>query len=270
MTVQPAPGDTPGDDRLATDTGTVLMLSNMHTRCDGVPVDELPDAVRFELDQMLASQDAPPMSELSDAEFLAQMRTRLITPDTSGELSMDYARPAFDGLVAELRRDLPTTVQTVSDSDIEGRDVDLLFDVGQRNTDAEPAEVDSLDHEVFALSGDSLFIASKALNIPRLIETVLDGVAPLGVLFSVPHRGLLFLHRVGASTVEAASWIASATVNATDNPLGGVVSYDTYYWYGGTTQPITRVDVDAHSIAILVGGAFEDALNQVAELHAGN
>ncbi|ODR21979.1 hypothetical protein [Mycolicibacterium porcinum] len=269
MTVQPAPGDTPGDDRLATDTGTVLWLSNMHTRCRDVSVEELPDAVRIEIDQFFAGRDAPPMSELSDAEFLAQMRTRLITPDTSGDLSMDYARPAFDGLVAELRRDLPTTVQTVSDSDIDGRDIDLLFEIGQRNTDAEPAEVETLDHEVFALSGESLFIASKALNMPRLIETVLGGVAPLGVLFSVPHRGLLFLHRVGTSTLEAAPWIASATVGAADNPLGGVVSYDTYFWYGGSVQPITRIDLDSKSISIHVEGSFADALNQVAELPRG-
>ncbi|MGW4095986.1 hypothetical protein [Mycobacterium sp. NPDC004974] len=269
MTVSPAPGDRPGDDRLATDAGTVLWLSNMHTRCRDVSVEELPDAVRFEVEQILAGQDAPPMSELSDAEFLAQMRTRLITPDTGGELSLDYARPAFDGLVAELRRDLPTAVQTVSDSDIAGRDIDLLFQAGQRNTDAEPVDVQALDHEVFALSGDSLFIASKALNMPRLIETVLDGVAPMGVLFSVPHRGLLFLHRVGQSTLEAAPWIVSATVSAADNPLGGVVSYNTYFWYGGSAQPITRIDGDNESIALLVEGPFADALGQVAELPRG-
>jgi hypothetical protein len=269
MTVHPAPGDTPGDDRLATDTGTVLWLSNMHTRCREVPIDALPEAVRIEVDQFLAGLDAPPMSELPDAEFLAQMRTRLITPDTSGDLSLEYARPAFDGLVAELRRDLPTTVQTVSDSDVAGRDIDLVFQIGQRNTDAEPADAQALDHDVFALSGDSLFIASKALNMPRLIETVLDDVAPLGVLFSVPHRGLLFLHRVGTSTLEAAPFIASATVSAADNPLGGVVSYNTYFWYGGSVQPITRIDADNQSIALLVGGPFADALDQVAELPRG-
>lgn len=269
MTVQPAPGDTPGDDRLATDTGLVLWLSNVHARCRDLSVEELPDAVRSDIDYTLSGLGAPPMSELSDAEFLAQLRTRLIPPDTSGELAVDYARPAFGGLVAELRRDLPTSVQTVRDSDIVGRDVDLLFEVGQRNTDAEPAEVETLDHESFALSGESLFIASKALNMPRLIETVLNGVAPLGVVFSVPHRGLLFLHRVGPSTVEATGWIASATVGAADDPVGGVVSYDTYFWNDGSVQPITRIDLDSQSIAILVEGSFEDALNQVAGLQRG-
>lgn len=102
--------------------------------------------------------------------------------------------------------------------------------------------------------------------MPRLIETVLNGVAPLGVLFSVPHRGLLFLHRVGASTLEAAPWIASATVSAAEHPLGGAVSHDTYFWYGGSVQPITRIDADNQSIALLVDGPFSDALAQVAEL----
>ncbi|WP_280830762.1 hypothetical protein [Mycolicibacterium frederiksbergense] len=266
MTVHPAPDDAPGDDRLATDSGTVFWLSNLQVRCRELSVEEMADAVRSHIDQTLAGRDAPPMFDLSDAEFFSQIRTRLITPDTTGGLSVDYARPAFDGLVAELRRDLPTTVQTVSDSDIVGRDIDLLYQIGQRNTDAEPVEIDSLDHEVFALSGDSLFVASKALNMPRLIETVLNGVAPLGVLFSVPHRSLLFLHGVGPSTVDAAPWIASATVGEADNPLGGVISYDTYFWYGGTVQPITRIDLDTQSISIVVEGPFADALGQVAEL----
>lgn len=269
ITVSPAPGDTPGDDRLATDAGTVLWLSNMHTRCRGVPVEELPDAVRIEVDTFLAGLDAPPMSELSDDEFYAQLRTRLITPDTSGELSLDYARPAFDGLVAELRRDLPTTVQTVSDSDIAGRDIDLLYEIGQRNTDAEPVEIQALDHEIFALTGESLFVASKALNMQRLIATVLNGDAPLGVLFSVPHRSALFLHRVGASTVDAAPWIATATIGEAEDALGGVISRDTYFWYGDTVQPITAVDLDTNSIRLLVGGPFADALEQVAELPPG-
>lgn len=269
MTVRPAPGDAPGDDRLAIDTGAVMWLSNMHMRCRGVPVEELPDAVRFEVDNFLAGLDAPPMSELSDDEFFAQMRTRLITPDTSGELSVDYARPAFNGLVAELRRDLPTTVQTVSDSDIAGRDIDLLYEIGQRNTDAEPVEIEALDHEIFALTGESLFVASKALNMPRLIETVLEGIAPLGVLFSVPHRSALFLHRVGASTVDAAPWIATATIGEAEDALGGVISRDTYFWYGGTVQLVTAVDLDTHSIRLLVEGPFADALEQVAELPRG-
>ncbi|MES5380543.1 MULTISPECIES: hypothetical protein [Mycolicibacterium] len=269
MTVSPAPGDTPGDDRLATDAGTVLWLSNMHTRCRGVPVEELPDAVRIEVDTFLAGLDAPPMSELSDDEFYTQLRTRLITPDTSGELSLDYARPAFDGLVAELRRDLPTTVQTVSDSDIAGRDIDLLYEIGQRNTDAEPVEIQALDHEIFVLTGESLFVASKALNMPRLIATVLNGDAPLGVLFSVPHRSALFLHRVGTSTVDAAPWIATATIGEAEDALGGVISRDTYFWYGDTVQPVTAVDLDTNSIRLLVAGPFADALERVAELPPG-
>lgn len=42
--------------------------------------------------------------------------------------------------------------------------------------------IQRLDHEVYALTGDSFFVASKASNMPRLIDQVLDGDASLGVL----------------------------------------------------------------------------------------
>ncbi|ORU99329.1 hypothetical protein AWC04_17005 [Mycolicibacterium fallax] len=46
----------------------------------------------------------------------------------------------------------------------------LLYQAGQRNTDAEPMSLQRLDHGVVAVTGESYFIASKALNIPALIR----------------------------------------------------------------------------------------------------
>lgn len=263
--VQPAQGDTRGDDRLVDEAGNQYWLHSVQLECAAQPPSEWPGAVEFHFRQQFAARDAPPVRELAEAEFLAQVRTRLTPPDTSGMLSMNYARPAFDGLAAELSRDLPTAVYTVGDNDVAGRDLEFLYQVGQRNTDAEPVTVSQYDHQVYALSGDSFFIASKALNIPHLIATVLGGTAPLGVVFSVPHRSLLFLHAVGPFTAAAAPWIASVTVGQSQNPRGGTVSCHTYFWYAGAVQRITAIDANARTIEFLAEGAFAEAISQATE-----
>ena len=260
--VRPAPQDILGDDRFVDQNGDQYWLHNLQLQCAQRPQSEWAEAVEFHFTQQLAASAEPELHELTDAEFLAQVRTRLQVPDTSGILSARYARPVFDGLVAELNRDLPTVVKTMGDDDVAGRDLDFVYEVGQRNTDAEPCEVQALDRKVFALTGDSFFIASKALNMPRLVDTVLDG-APLGVVFSVPHRSLMFLHAVGAGSPDAVGWLASATVGQTENPPGGVLSQDTYFWHGGVVQRITRIDSGSRSIELLGEGLFGEALSQI-------
>ncbi|ORA59211.1 hypothetical protein [Mycobacteroides franklinii] len=257
LSVQSAAHDASGDDRLVDDAGHQYWLHNLQLQCAKLPESEWAGAVEFHFRQQFAAREAPRVGDLAYVEFLAQVRTRLQQPDTSGMLSMNYARPAFDGLVAELSRDLPTAVRTVSDSDVAGRDLDFLYEVGQRNTDAEPTTIDRLDHEVFALTGDSFFIASKALNMPHLIDTVLGGRAPLGVLFGVPYRSVLLLHAVGsAAPGEAVSLLASATLRQAYDAPGGTVSHNTYFWQRGTAQCITRINPDTQILEILVDGAF--------------
>lgn len=261
--VQPAQHDSLGEDRFVDQDGHEYDLHNLQLRCALLAQSEWVGAVEFQLHQLLAGRDGPAAEELSEGEFLRQVRTRLVPPNTSEKLSMAYARPAFDGLVVELSRDLPTVVKTVGDSDVAGRNLDALYAAGQTNTDAELASVQQLEHDVYALTGESFFIASKALNMEHLIDTVLGGSAPLGVVFSVPHRSLLLLHRVGASSPSAVGWIASVTLSQTENAAGGVVSRDTYFWYRDAVQCITNIDLEAPSIEVLVGGAFAEALNQV-------
>ncbi|WP_280826576.1 hypothetical protein [Mycobacterium sp. OTB74] len=262
LSVHPAPEDAPGNDRLVDQNGFQHWLSNLQLTCTQLPAAEWPGAVEYHFAQYFAARTEPPTPELSETELLAQVRTRLQRRDTSGKVPLSYARPAFDGLVAELNRDLPTTVRTMPDGDLVGRDVEFLYQVGQRNTDAEPFDIQRLQYDIAAITGESFFTASKALNMPHVIQTTLGGSAPFGVIFGVPHRHLLLLHAVGADTDVAVGRLATATVNQTDNAPGGVVSADTYYWYGGLTHRITRIDLHAKSIEILVDGAFAEAMGR--------
>ncbi|OHV04971.1 hypothetical protein [Mycobacterium talmoniae] len=260
--VRPAPEDVLGDDWLVGQDGYQYRLYNLQLVCSQLPQADWAARVEFHFDQMLAGRSAPDIGELSEPELLAQIRTRLQPKDGSGLQSLGYVRPAFDGLVVELNRDLPTTVVTLGDSSVDGRDLDFLYQVGQRNTNAEPTTSETVGPGVLALTGDSFFIASKALDMPHLVAS-LFGAAPLGVVFSVPHRSLLFLHPVGPHTLEAVQWLAPVTLGQTQEPPGGAVSRDTYYWHGGVVQPITRLDNESAAIEIRVEGMFGEALSQL-------
>ena len=170
ITVTPAPEDAPGDDWFVGSDGMQYRLYNLQLQCAQLPAQDWPRAVEGHFDRLLAGRTAARPADLGDAELLAQIRTRLNPPEVGAMVSMSYARPAFGGLLAGLSRDLPTTVQTVGDQDVAGRDLDLLYQAGQRNTDAEPMSLQRLDHGVVAVTGESYFIASKALNIPALIR----------------------------------------------------------------------------------------------------
>lgn len=193
-----------------------------------------------------------------DAAVLAELRTQLHVPMKTIWSPVGATRPAFDGLTSELRRCSPR-VHAVSPADVDGTDLAFVYDVAQRNTDVEPAETDPTNHDVIALLGSSPFIAAKTLNMPQLVATVF-GDAPLGVLFGVPHRRLVFVHRVGRATVSALSWLPSVVVAQAREEPDTALSQHTYYWHDGVPQRITSLGPGG--VTISGEGAFADALKR--------
>lgn len=251
------------DNEIQSTKGVTYNLHNVNLLCADRLPSEWPGIVETHFNNLLAPdiQDLD-LDVLPDDELLPMVRTRLRTYDQSAASFRKYVRTSFGDLVVELNLDLPTVVQTLNDSDINDRDIDELFLAGQRNTDAEPFEVGTFDADgatVWLVGGDSLFIASKALNIPHLIDTVLEQ-APRGVVFGVPHRHLLYLHPVSdLSSVLAVNAIAQLTADSAQDAPGGAISCDTFYWHPGGVQTITRVEHG--KIAVLAEGPFLDAIN---------
>jgi len=166
-------------------------------------------------------------------------------------------RPAFDGLTSELWR-YSTKVRGIAPGDVEGADMAYVYDVAQRNTDREPVNTDTASPDMIELSGTSPFIAAKTLNMPELIKTAFD-TAPLGVLFGVPHRSRVYLHRVGKSTVDAMQILPVLILtNAREEP-DSWVSQHTYYW-NGVTHRVTSFGPNGPKVT--VDGAFADALKR--------
>lgn len=263
ITVAPGDNDARGDDHLVDRDGYEYWLYNVQKKCAQLEPHEWAHEVQEHFDHVLQGRNVTPVTTLSESDLQRQIRTRLNPPIPLENQTATYARPAFDGLVVELNRDLPTSVQTIVDQQLDGHDIDLLFQLGQRNTDAEPMDIERMDHGVVVLMGESFFIASKVLNMPALIDTVFGGSAPLGVIFAVPQRSLVLLHAVGPQVMEALQWIVPVTIGQAGE-AAGPISPDTYYWHNGRVQRITQRNVDGDATGILIEGPFADAIDRVA------
>lgn len=167
-------------------------------------------------------------------ELLSLVRTRIIA--TADADSHSYGRPVVEGLFQVLSLDYPTHVVTLTDADIGDLEVslDVLFDQGQINTDAEPIDETFSENGVRCVTGDSMFIASKIGNIPALLGRL--GVeAPDGLLFAVPNRSLLMYslptREEGlGGIVTIAQMVDSFTLEAGFNNPGGLLSRNVFYW----------------------------------------
>jgi len=194
--------------------------------------------VQFAIEASRA-QSAP---RLSVDEVLPIVHTRIIaTADADG---CDYGRPFAEGLFQVLCLDYPTHVVTLTDKNIGDLEVplDVLFGLGQINTDAEPIDETFDEGGVHFVTGDSMFIASKIGNIPALLGRL--GVeAPDGLLFAVPNRSLLMYslptREEGLTSILGiAQMIGSFTPEAGFNNPGGLLSRNVFYWApDGTIEP---------------------------------
>jgi hypothetical protein len=269
--VEVSPVDDPeyGDVYLLGPDAERYFLHTLVETCQTLPDDEWAGYIAFHFRQHFEGMRAPAAAELTEPALLTQVRTRL-QPDAviDPALTTTYARPFADNLVVHLCRDLPTTVETLTDQTVESRDLDLLYQAGQRNTDAEPFESEEIPvtgtNAITTLQGESFFIASKALNMKKVVDTVL-GDAAHGVVFSVPHRHLLMLHPVtNLQSTVAVRDMVGYTLGQADEAPGGNISPHTFFWYGGRVQQITRIDPVEKSIMIESRGMFGEALSRFA------
>lgn len=245
-------------------------LQNLVTACRVLPEDEWSAHIGTHFERHLEGRNAPETTELSEPDLLSEVHTRLQPAAASDDpaLSMTYARRFTGDLFIHLCRDLPTTVETLTDNTLDGRDLDLLYQAAQRNTDAEPYTTQELSVDgtrpITTLVGESFFIASKALNMQRVISTEI-GEAEHGVVFSIPHRHLLMVHAVtNLKSALAVRDMVGYTLGQMEDAPGGSISAHTYFWYGGQVQQITRIDPDENSIIIESQGMFGDALARFA------
>ncbi|MFZ2239045.1 MAG: hypothetical protein WAV90_05820, partial [Gordonia amarae] len=149
---------------------------------------------------------------------------------------------------------------------VHGRD--RLFTIGIRNTDAEPLDrvATSTDKSLKALGGASVFVASKILTMRSLIAHVYRGKsAHHGVVFGIPDRHRIFMHRISSPlAVAAINELASLTAQHHENTADGV-SPNIYHWHRDRITRISRVESTEQKLSITItpGPTLEDILNSL-------
>ena len=268
-TVEPPAGDLEQARLVGTD-GRVFLLENLASQVQGEPPATQADIVAEHFDRMIQAYSEPPVEELGPDELRDRIRLRVLAEDSgvpSDPTDLSYARPFAPGLVLGLCVDYPTMVSTISTPTLSALPlgVDELFAIGQLNTDDEPVdEHTELAPGVFVVEGESLFVASKAVNLPAVF-----GAAPYGTVFAVPHRHLLLAVPIrDADSIRAVQTLAGMLVQVlTDTGRGlpgGVLSPLLFFSRNGRVSAASGFDEETGAMRIEVDERFQQALEQAA------
>ncbi|MEM9865810.1 MAG: hypothetical protein AAF938_29660 [Myxococcota bacterium] len=173
--------------------------------------------------------------DVSSARRIA--RTISYTESPKGERSADE-----DDLIAVLVSDEQSRIVTIDSAWTQNWEtpLDAVLDRAAAQTAAEDASVDefSLGPVRFrSLVGDGYYVASHALQLSRFIDPT-----EYGVLFAVPHRHAVLLHRIEdhhvVDAIEALLPVAEGMFN--DGP--GSISDELFWWRNGRVLrlPVAR------------------------------
>jgi hypothetical protein len=261
-----AHGAKPEDVTLIASDTQRYPLYNAIAKTEGASIGEATAIISAHLDGLL--EKSPTIAELSADELRERIRTRILDagPSAPGQPTFEYARPFAEGLIVVLCIDFPKSVSFVSDGSLAdlALGLDELYALGQLNTDREPIDerfepVPGLQ----AIAGDSLFIASKAANLPAVF-----GSAPHGTLFAVPHRQLLIaLPITGAESVTALNDLVRLTLHIVSRGPhpGGIVSPDVYFSRDHVVERISSIDEEG-SVSVVVGERLQRAFEEAGAL----
>jgi hypothetical protein len=183
-------------------------------------------------------------AELSEADFLRQLKVRLVAGDMltpvserdSRQFSLS-TRPWTDDLVVSLVIDTPTTVMTLPDKTLEARgltseaDLEDLWHAGYRNLWQELTEAEIDVNEIhgddpganfWVIESGSFFLASAVLFLDELLpDWAPDLDTEAGIMVSAPHRHLLLVRAVtsGQDLLAGINTVTSVAVaQFTENP----------------------------------------------------
>lgn len=196
--------------------GTVLIATSGHdfgldnpvAKCLAAPRDTWREVLENHFGSVARGFSGPQISDLSATQLATQIRTRLMPTSAlvQGQADLTYARPFTEDLSVALCFDFPETVSYIDSLRAAELDLAALFPQGQRNTEADPVDETFTvgGTEVVVLQGESLFIATKVINMEALVQQVFARPAPHGVVFAVPDPNTALVHLIeSAATVQA-------------------------------------------------------------------
>ncbi|WP_163509894.1 hypothetical protein [Fodinicola acaciae] len=237
---------------LQSDTHGTFPLLSLAQKCKEAPEDKWSQLI----EEHVAALVANPLGSLTMErdELLAKAYLRLLPDDFSPDPDhFRYARPVSEGLVSAIAVDLPDTVQILDDGEVERVGLGALRSTARANLVNLPIDdyqvatrPDGTD--IHLVNGSSMFVASKALVLPQLMEQVAGLRPPAdGVLVAVPWRHHLAFHPILDRTVLTALNEMTPYAFAAYQDNAGALSPRLYWWKDGVLTNLTKIDHEAKS-----------------------
>ncbi|GAB2927143.1 immunity 49 family protein [Streptomyces mayteni] len=229
-------------------------LDNLAHACRHAPEAQWPELVAAHFAALeQSSQGGESAEELLRGTHARLLPTDAFTPDLAG--AMRYARQVADGLVFAYALDAPTSVRILTDQDVARAGREELGQAAYRNLMRVPVahEVVTVERRarLHVLSGDSPFVASKALFLDAAVDQATGEALPReGALFAVPDRHTLAYHPIADGTVvDALNDLAAFALGAyEDGP--GALSPRVYWWHRDGLTSLTVIDEDARTFSL--------------------
>lgn len=232
------------DAQLVAADGRRLPIYNLIPKTEGASREAAERLIDEHLELVLGTANDPDPSTFDPDELRERVRTRIlpVVDDPADTERFSYGRPFAEGLITVLCVDFPQTVRTLTARDVEGLPLGLdeLYGLGQFHTDREPIDARTeLAPGIELIEGQSLFIASKAANLPAV-----TGSSAFGTVFAVPHRHLLLtLALTGPDSLVVIQQLASIALRVLEGPVpGGPISPDLYFSRDGVVSRISSLE----------------------------
>lgn len=210
-------------------------------------------------------------------QILRSAYLRLVPEDAfppEAASSFSYVRRVAPGLQEALALDLPDAVRLLDDRFVAGVGLEELRAAGRANLVREPVEYDVAHGQggaaMHIVSGESMFVASKALVLDDLAHSVTGRQLPEeGALFVVPSRNYLVFHPLADhQVVDAVNDLAAFGLGAhQDNP--GPLSPRLYWWHKGAVTSLTHIDDATRSFSIAPPEELMAILRRLRDTGAG-
>jgi hypothetical protein len=244
-------------------------LFNIAQVCHAAERQAWPGLIRQHFDHLAA------IYESTDAEMAIETARPLLrvrihrVADTQPEmLELMVRRLLAPDLVAALALDMPTSVRTVTDKDVEhwATPIAELYAIGTANLADElhTYQREQLDlskgRRIEVLYGDSFFVASQAIRFAELA-----GETPHGALLAMPNRHQLLWHVIESAdgAIEAVNGLVQQAAGAYEDGPGSLTP-DVYWWRAGAFTLIPAVVDRRRGINVMPPEEFVQLLNSLA------
>ena len=208
---------------------------------------------------LFAAEDAGPAA--GPEELLGRLRPRLWSSEAVRRAGATLiTRPVAEDLVAVLCVDWPTAVLNLTREQARalGGDCDALWTqaIGQID-DGLPVEATEIEAGVTGFTGDSLFVASRMLDLDRFCGPL----PPAGALVAAPNRQALLVHPiVRVQAIDALRAMLAVAHRLHRRGPGSIV--DRVYWWRWDERPLSiPATTGPRSLFVAPPDSFIELLN---------